>query len=190
MSANLMVDPEKLDATLPVMKKLLGGYTFRRGEALFAIRPGRQDREVRPVGAGRRRRGRPGGEGGAVRQARRSSWASSGRRSSSASSASASAIKKFLFGRKRNAPGLPPATAPPPQAAAERRRPVSDLAELYLVFALIYVFECGAFVPRRALGLVRRFGRWRARPHVRAQRRLAARAACSASRGRRCLPRW
>jgi uncharacterized membrane-anchored protein len=32
MSANLMVDPEKLDATLPVMKKLLGGYTFVEGK--------------------------------------------------------------------------------------------------------------------------------------------------------------
>lgn len=41
---------------------------------------------------------------------------------------------------------------------------MSDLAELYLVLAVIYGFECAAFVPRRALGLVRRFGRWRVRP--------------------------
>jgi len=41
---------------------------------------------------------------------------------------------------------------------------VSDLAELYLVLVVIYAFECAAFVPRRALGLVRRFGRWRVRP--------------------------
>jgi hypothetical protein len=41
---------------------------------------------------------------------------------------------------------------------------VSDLAELYLVLVLIYGFECAAFVPRRALGLVRRWGRWRLRP--------------------------
>jgi hypothetical protein len=41
---------------------------------------------------------------------------------------------------------------------------VSDLAELYLVLVAIYAFECAAFVPRRALGLVRRFGRWRMRP--------------------------
>ena len=113
MSANLMVDPEKLDATLPVMKKLLGGYTLRRGQALLAIRDGRQDREVRPLGAGRRRRGRPGGEGGTAGQARRSCWASSGRRSSSASSASGSAIKKFLFGRKETPPDSP--QSPPPQ---------------------------------------------------------------------------
>ena len=32
MSANLMVDPEKLDATLPVVKKLLGGYSFVEGK--------------------------------------------------------------------------------------------------------------------------------------------------------------
>jgi len=32
MSANLMVDPEKLDATLPVVKKLLGGYAFVEGK--------------------------------------------------------------------------------------------------------------------------------------------------------------
>ena len=37
---------------------------------------------------------------------------------------------------------------------------MSDLAELYLVLVLIYWFECGVFVPRRALGLGRRFGRW------------------------------
>jgi hypothetical protein len=37
---------------------------------------------------------------------------------------------------------------------------VSDLAELYVVLVLIYLFECAAFVPRRALGLGRRFGRW------------------------------
>ena len=37
---------------------------------------------------------------------------------------------------------------------------MSDLAELYLVLVLIYGFECGVFVPRRALGLGRRFGRW------------------------------
>jgi hypothetical protein len=41
---------------------------------------------------------------------------------------------------------------------------VSDLAELYLVLVLIYAFECAAFVPRRALALVRRSGRWRVRP--------------------------
>lgn len=41
---------------------------------------------------------------------------------------------------------------------------MSDLAELYLVLVVIYAFECAAFVPRRALGLVRRFGRWRVRP--------------------------
>ncbi len=40
---------------------------------------------------------------------------------------------------------------------------MSDLAELYLVLVVIYAFECAAFVPRRALGLVRRFGRWRVR---------------------------
>jgi uncharacterized membrane-anchored protein len=32
MSANLMVDPEKLDSTLPVVKKLLGGYNFVEGK--------------------------------------------------------------------------------------------------------------------------------------------------------------
>jgi hypothetical protein len=37
---------------------------------------------------------------------------------------------------------------------------VSDLAELYVLLVVIYVLECAAFVPRRALGLGRRFGRW------------------------------
>jgi uncharacterized membrane-anchored protein len=32
MSANLMVDPEKLDATLPVVKKLLTGYNYVEGK--------------------------------------------------------------------------------------------------------------------------------------------------------------
>jgi hypothetical protein len=40
---------------------------------------------------------------------------------------------------------------------------VSDLAELYVVLAIIYWFECAAFVPRRALGVAQRFGRWGAR---------------------------
>ena len=40
---------------------------------------------------------------------------------------------------------------------------MTDFAELYLVLIVIYAFECAAFVPRRALGLVRRFGRWRVR---------------------------
>jgi hypothetical protein len=40
---------------------------------------------------------------------------------------------------------------------------VGDLAELYFVFALIYLFECGEIVPRRALGLAPLFGRWHAR---------------------------
>ena len=71
MSANLMVDPEKLDATLPVVKKLLGGYSFVEGKRYSQYVLGRQDREVRPVGAGRRRRGRPGGQDGPARQARR-----------------------------------------------------------------------------------------------------------------------
>jgi hypothetical protein len=37
---------------------------------------------------------------------------------------------------------------------------VSDLAGLYVVLVLIYAFECAAFVPRRALGVSRWFGRW------------------------------
>jgi len=37
---------------------------------------------------------------------------------------------------------------------------VSDLAALYVVLVLIYAYECGAFVPRRAVGVVRRLGRW------------------------------
>jgi hypothetical protein len=40
---------------------------------------------------------------------------------------------------------------------------VSELAELYFVFALIYLFECGEIVPRRALGLAPFVGAWRAR---------------------------
>jgi hypothetical protein len=40
---------------------------------------------------------------------------------------------------------------------------VGELAELYAVFALIYLFECGEIVPRRALGLAPWLGRWRAR---------------------------
>jgi hypothetical protein len=37
---------------------------------------------------------------------------------------------------------------------------VSDLAALYIILVLIYAFECAAFVPRRAVGVARRFGRW------------------------------
>ena len=40
---------------------------------------------------------------------------------------------------------------------------MNELAELYAVFALIYLFECGEIVPRRALGLVAWLGGWRAR---------------------------
>ena len=40
---------------------------------------------------------------------------------------------------------------------------MGELAELYAVFALIYLFECGEIVPRRALGLVPWLGGWRAR---------------------------
>jgi hypothetical protein len=40
---------------------------------------------------------------------------------------------------------------------------VSELAELYAVFALIYAFECAEVVPRRAVGLVALWGRWRLR---------------------------
>ena len=40
---------------------------------------------------------------------------------------------------------------------------MGELAELYIVFALIYLFECGEIVPRRALGLVPWLGGWRAR---------------------------
>jgi len=41
---------------------------------------------------------------------------------------------------------------------------VSELAQLFVLLALIYAFECAAFVPRRALGIARRFGRWGVRP--------------------------
>jgi len=40
---------------------------------------------------------------------------------------------------------------------------VSELAELYVVFALIYLFECSEVVPRRALGFVPWLGGWRVR---------------------------
>jgi hypothetical protein len=40
---------------------------------------------------------------------------------------------------------------------------VGDLVELYVLFALIYLFECGEIVPRRARGLVPFLGQWRAR---------------------------
>jgi hypothetical protein len=40
---------------------------------------------------------------------------------------------------------------------------VSELAELYFVFALIYLAECGEIVPRRALGLAPLLAGWRAR---------------------------
>jgi len=40
---------------------------------------------------------------------------------------------------------------------------VGELAELYAVFALIYLFECGEIVPRRALGLMPWLGGWRVR---------------------------
>ena len=43
---------------------------------------------------------------------------------------------------------------------------MSELAQLYVLLALIYAFECAAFVPRRALGIARRFGRWGVRPAV------------------------
>jgi hypothetical protein len=41
---------------------------------------------------------------------------------------------------------------------------VSELGQLFVLLALIYAFECAAFVPRRALGIARRFGRWGVRP--------------------------
>jgi len=40
---------------------------------------------------------------------------------------------------------------------------VSDLVELFLVFALIYTLECAEIVPRRAVGFVAFAGSWRAR---------------------------
>jgi len=40
---------------------------------------------------------------------------------------------------------------------------VSDLVELFLVFALIYTLECAEIVPRRALGFISFAGSWRVR---------------------------
>lgn len=44
---------------------------------------------------------------------------------------------------------------------------MTDLAELYLLFLLLYLFECLAWVPRRAVGFFTWAGRWRARPAFR-----------------------
>lgn len=40
---------------------------------------------------------------------------------------------------------------------------MSELAELYAIFLVLYLFECCAWVPRRSIGIVRILGRWRAR---------------------------
>jgi len=40
---------------------------------------------------------------------------------------------------------------------------VSDLVELFLIFALIYTLECAEIVPRRALGFISFAGSWRVR---------------------------
>jgi hypothetical protein len=40
---------------------------------------------------------------------------------------------------------------------------LSELAELYLLFLVLYLFECLAWVPRRAVGFFRFAGRWRGR---------------------------
>lgn len=43
---------------------------------------------------------------------------------------------------------------------------MSDLVELFLVFALIYALECAEIVPRRALGFISFAGSWRVRRAV------------------------
>jgi hypothetical protein len=40
---------------------------------------------------------------------------------------------------------------------------VSELAELFVIFLVLYLFECLAWVPRRTVGFYRWSGRWRAR---------------------------
>ena len=38
---------------------------------------------------------------------------------------------------------------------------MSELAELYLLFLVLYLFECLAWVPRRTVGFFAFAGRWR-----------------------------
>ena len=114
MSANLMVDPEKLDATLPVMKKLLGGYTFVEGKRYSQYVTGDK---IAKYGLSALV------VGGAVGLAAKAGlfaklavmlgklW----KAIILGIIALGAAIKKFLFGRKETPPDSP--QPPPPQAA-------------------------------------------------------------------------
>ena len=180
MSANLMVDPEKLNETLPVMKKLLGGFSSSRGSATRNSCHGRQLREVRPVGAGRWRRRGPGGEDRTFRQARPHAWQAVegddpwARRASGWGSRSSCSA-----GKERP----PPPDGPPPHVTAEQPFRSTDLAELYPVLIVIYPFECACSSPGARWGCCRGWGAGACARRSRRARTGGA-GSCSASRGR------
>jgi uncharacterized membrane-anchored protein len=116
MSANLMVDPEQLGATLPVAKKLLAGFSYVEGKKYSQFLPGDKVAKYGLTALV---------VGGAVGIA-----AKTGLLAKIALSLGklwkalilgligiGAAIKKFLFGHKSERPAAPPpAMGPPPQA--------------------------------------------------------------------------
>jgi uncharacterized membrane-anchored protein len=115
MSANLMVDPEKLNESLPVVKKLLGGFTYVEGKRYSQFMPGDKVAKYGLTALV---------VGGAVGIAAKTGLlakiiASLGKLWKVVIVGIIGllvGIKKLLFGRKREDSGTEPPVAPPPQA--------------------------------------------------------------------------
>jgi uncharacterized membrane-anchored protein len=113
MSANLMVDPEKLGATLPVVKNLLGGFSYIEGKRYAQYLPGDKVAKYGLTALV---------VGGAVGVAAKTGFlakiiASMGKLWKAlivGLIAVGAALKKFVFGRKKSQDDVP-ASYPPPQ---------------------------------------------------------------------------
>jgi uncharacterized membrane-anchored protein len=116
MSANLMVDPDKLNETLPLTKKLLGGFSYIEGKKYSQFLPGDKVAKYGLTALV---------VGGAVGIAAKTGFlakiaVSMGKLWKALILGLIGigvAIKKFLFGHKSERPTAPPpAMGPPPQA--------------------------------------------------------------------------